>query len=70
MSFGSTPSVGLGVVGTAGGVDVVVAAEEAVGGRVDPSLEADVERRLAPLGDGRAPGPSSRYSGPRPYVDA
>ena len=45
----------VGVVGTAGGVDVVVAAEEAVGRRVDPALEPDVERRLAPLGDGQLP---------------
>ena len=35
------------VVGAAGGVDVVVAAVEAVVHRVDPALELDGDRRLA-----------------------
>ena len=40
-----------GVVGAARGVDVVIAAVEAVGARVDPALQPDLDRRLAPRRD-------------------
>jgi hypothetical protein len=45
------PLGGAGVVGAAGGVDVVVAADEAKGPRVDPALERNGQAGLAVVGD-------------------